>query len=99
MPADPFDALRSLGAAAGPVQPRRGFAVDLRRRVALVARWIREQKLLLGRLGERSRAALTPGESEVDDRGNFLTFRLPDAGDVYRRLHDAGIITDFRDET
>lgn len=34
MPADPFDPLRALGAAAGPVRPRRAFAVDLRRRVA-----------------------------------------------------------------
>ena len=33
MPADPFDALRALGASP-PVHPRRGFAADLRRRVA-----------------------------------------------------------------
>lgn len=29
-------------------------------------------------------------------RGNFLTFKSADAGDVYRRLHDRGVITDFR---
>jgi len=30
------------------------------------------------------------------DRGSFLTFRSPDAGDHYQRLHDAGVITDYR---
>ena len=33
---------------------------------------------------------------EADPRGNFLSFRLPDAQDVYRRLHDAGVTTDAR---
>lgn len=30
------------------------------------------------------------------DRGNFLTFRSPAAGDLYRVLHDRGVITDYR---
>jgi selenocysteine lyase/cysteine desulfurase len=29
-------------------------------------------------------------------RGNFLTFRSNQAGDLYRSLHDRGVITDFR---
>jgi kynureninase len=29
-------------------------------------------------------------------RGNFLTFQTPDAPDLYRRLHESGIITDYR---
>jgi selenocysteine lyase/cysteine desulfurase len=33
---------------------------------------------------------------DADPRGHFLSIRLPDAGDVYSRLHDAGIVTDFR---
>ena len=30
------------------------------------------------------------------ERGNFLTFRSKDAGDVYRALHERGVITDYR---
>jgi selenocysteine lyase/cysteine desulfurase len=30
------------------------------------------------------------------DRGNFLTFRSEQAGDMYRALHDRGVITDYR---
>ena len=33
---------------------------------------------------------------DADPRGHFLSFRLEDAGDVYRRLYDAGVTTDFR---
>ncbi len=29
-------------------------------------------------------------------RGNFLTFRTPDAGVLYRSLHDRGVVTDYR---
>ena len=29
-------------------------------------------------------------------RGNFLTFETPDAGDVYRMLHDHRVIVDHR---
>lgn len=36
------------------------------------------------------------GEVEATPRGHFLSFRRDDAGDIYRRLHDAGVITDFR---
>lgn len=33
---------------------------------------------------------------EAPAYGNFLSFRLPDAQDVYRRLHEAGVTTDAR---
>ena len=33
---------------------------------------------------------------DADPRGHFLSIRLPDAAGVYRRLHEAGVITDFR---
>lgn len=37
---------------------------------------------------------LTPGPGL--GRGNFLTFETKDAADVYHRLHDEGVITDYR---
>ena len=33
---------------------------------------------------------------DADPRGHFLSFRREDAGEVYRRLYDAGVTTDFR---
>ena len=33
---------------------------------------------------------------DITSRGHFLTFRRPDAERLYRRLHGAGVITDFR---
>ncbi|MGH8952411.1 MAG: aminotransferase class V-fold PLP-dependent enzyme [Acidimicrobiia bacterium] len=39
------------------------------------------------------------GELLIDadrERGNFLTFRSSRAGDMYQRLHENGVITDFR---
>lgn len=44
-----------------------------------------------------SPATLVPGP-DAEDRGNFLTFRTPDAGDLYAALHDRGVITDYRDD-
>jgi selenocysteine lyase/cysteine desulfurase len=38
--------------------------------------------------------ALVPGRGT--DRGNFLTFETPEAGEIYKRLHDRGVITDYR---
>jgi kynureninase len=37
---------------------------------------------------------LIPGRGS--DRGNFLTFRTPDAAARYQALHDRGVITDYR---
>jgi selenocysteine lyase/cysteine desulfurase len=39
------------------------------------------------------------GELLIDDpanRGNFLTFRSDDAADIYQRLHERRVITDYR---
>ena len=58
----------------------------------------RLQRLLVDRLDDEGRSQLVPGLDEVDDRGNFLTFRRPDAGELYAKLHAAGVITDFRDD-
>lgn len=33
---------------------------------------------------------------DADPRGHFLSIPLPDAGAIYRRLHEAGVVTDFR---
>lgn len=41
--------------------------------------------------------ALVPGP-EVEDRGHFLTFRLPDAAAAHGALHVANVITDYRDD-
>jgi kynureninase len=98
----PADGSRFLGATLDPAPLYRfnavqrwldelGVTVD-----AIHAHVGRLQKLLLDRLGETWQAALVPRGPEVDDRGNFLTFRLPEAGAAYRRLHDAGVITDYR---
>jgi len=39
---------------------------------------------------------LVPGRDEVGDRGNFLTFRTAEAGDLHRRLGELGVVTDYR---
>ena len=54
----------------------------------------------LGTLGlDRLRPEmLVPGVDEVPDRGHFLTFRTPEAGVLYRALHDRRVITDHRDD-
>jgi selenocysteine lyase/cysteine desulfurase len=57
----------------------------------------RLQGLFLDRLAARWQDALLPAE-RTGRRGNFLTFRRPDAGELYRRLHDDGVITDCRDD-
>ena len=56
------------------------------------------QQRLVDRLDEEGRESLVPGLDEAADRGNFLTFRRPDAGEVYAKLHAAGVVTDFRDD-
>ncbi|CAN5276476.1 aminotransferase class V-fold PLP-dependent enzyme [soil metagenome] len=62
----------------------------------------RLQALLLDRLDEvqphgLGRATLVP-PSEIIQRAGFLSFRLPDAAEVYQRLHARKVITDFRDD-
>ena len=56
------------------------------------------QQLLIDTLDDEGRSQLVPGLEEVSDRGNFLTFRRPDAGELYDKLHAAGVVTDFRDD-
>jgi selenocysteine lyase/cysteine desulfurase len=40
---------------------------------------------------------LLPGAS-AEERGHFLTFRLPDAAAVHAALHATGVIADYRDD-
>ncbi len=53
------------------------------------------QRRLLEALPAGMRSRLVP-EENGRDRGNFLTFRRADAGDLYRRMHERDIITDYR---
>jgi kynureninase len=41
---------------------------------------------------------LPPVDEAAGKRGNFLTFRLPDAAAVHAALHAANVITDYRDD-
>jgi kynureninase len=98
------DGSRFLGATFDPTPLYRFNAVqrwldDLGVTVeAIHAHVGRLQGALLDRLDARTRAALVPGAGEVDERGHFLTFRLPDAGVLHQRLRAAGVITDHRDD-
>ncbi|HEX6093772.1 MAG TPA: hypothetical protein VFZ07_10495, partial [Dongiaceae bacterium] len=51
-------------------------------------------------LAAMNSALLNPGHLVVPienrDRGNFLTFRSTDAGDLHKRLLAADIVTDYR---
>ncbi|MEM7479818.1 MAG: aminotransferase [Acidobacteriota bacterium] len=47
--------------------------------------------------GELSAAELVP-PPDNPHRGHFLVFRTAEAGDLHRRLADAGVGTDFRDD-
>jgi selenocysteine lyase/cysteine desulfurase len=68
---------------------------------ALHAHAGRLQRLFLDRLDAGgcnsllARAELLPPAGAAD-RGHFLTFRLPEAGALYRALHRAGVVTDHR---
>ncbi len=98
------DGSRFLGATLDPAPLYRfnavqrwldglGVTVD-----AIHAHVGRLQKLFVDRLDDEARAQLVPGLDEVGDRGHFLTFRRPDAGELYAKLHAAGVVTDFRDD-
>lgn len=53
------------------------------------------QERLLGLLESGlARSILPPGDAP--ERGHFLTFRRPEAADLYRRAHERGVITDYR---
>ncbi len=92
----PADGGRFLGATFDPTALYRFNAVQ---------RWLDDIGVSIGdihghvvalqqRFLEQVGDAVPP--PDADPRGHFLSFRLEDAGDVYRRLHDAGVVTDFR---
>jgi selenocysteine lyase/cysteine desulfurase len=100
------DGSRFLGATFDPVGLYRFNAVmDLLARLRLDVSDIhrhahRLQASFVRELGAASMTALQPAMLAVPlenrDRGNFLTFRTADAGELYRRLLAAGIVTDHR---
>lgn len=76
-------------------------------RMRAVLAWLEESGVTVADIrayvvGLQSRLLATeslPGElipPSPHDRGNFLTFRSEGAGDIYRALHERGVITDFR---
>ena len=76
-------------------------------RMAAVLSWLRDQDIDAADISRYVRglqehfmsAGVAPGTllpaSELP-RGNFLTFRTDSAGDLYKRLHEADVITDYR---
>jgi kynureninase len=58
------------------------------------------QRHFADRLAKLELAALNPAQLIVPlqqpNRGNFLTFRTPEAGALHQRLLDAGVVTDYR---
>jgi kynureninase len=58
------------------------------------------QRDFIDRLTALGLAALQPAQLvvplEQPGRGHFLTFRTPEAGTLYQRLLDAGVVTDYR---
>lgn len=58
------------------------------------------QRDFVDRLSALRLAALHPQQLVVPmqepNRGHFLTFRTPEAGTLYQRLLDAGVVTDYR---
>jgi kynureninase len=97
----PDDGRRLLGATFDPSGLYRFNAVQ---------RWLAELGVSVADIHEHVRglqarfldgapaswvAALVPGP-EVADRGHFLTFRLPEAADIHRRLLDDEVVTDVR---
>jgi selenocysteine lyase/cysteine desulfurase len=91
---------RFAGATADPSGLYRLNAVlDLLRRRNLTVAAIHEhvrhlQGTLLDLVHPDLTASLIP--QDVPERGHFLTFERPDAGDLYRALHRDGVITDHR---
>lgn len=91
---------RFAGATADPSGLYRLNAVlDLLQRrsltVAMIHHHVRHlQDLLVELLHPDLAASLIP--PAVPDRGHFLTFERSDAPDLYRVLHEDGVITDYR---
>jgi selenocysteine lyase/cysteine desulfurase len=95
-----------LGATFDPVGLYRFNAVmdwlaALGLTVAAIHAHVQElQRVFIDRLDALGRAALHPGRLvmpfEAPNRGHFLTFRTAEAGALYRRLLDEGVVTDYR---
>jgi selenocysteine lyase/cysteine desulfurase len=92
----PADGGRFLGAT---------FDVTGLYRFNAVQRWLSEIDVdvpdihtRVGALQQQLLAAIgdTLPPPDASRRGHFLSLRTPEAGTIYRRLHDAGVITDFR---
>jgi selenocysteine lyase/cysteine desulfurase len=63
--------------------------------VAAIHAYVRAlQERFLGKASLDPARLIPPPETA--DRGNFLTFRMPEAGNLYRALHDRNVITDHR---
>ncbi|MEZ5065782.1 MAG: aminotransferase class V-fold PLP-dependent enzyme [bacterium] len=100
------DGGRFLGATFDPTGAYRFRAVmDLLARegidpAAIHAHVRALQERFLGHVASRAPGGLSPGQLvpgvDAPDRGNFLTFRRPDAQDLFRRLLDANVVTDVR---
>ena len=76
-------------------------------RMSAVLRWLEEEGVGPAEVHDHAlalqarflTAARLPGDlipPQPHTRGNFLTFRSDDAGDLYRSLHFRGVITDYR---
>jgi selenocysteine lyase/cysteine desulfurase len=100
------DGSRFLGATFDPIGLYRLNAVmDLLTRLRLAVADIHRHAHRLQAAFARELVATSSTELHPDrlvvpianrDRGNFLTFRTEDAGDLHRRLLAAGIVTDHR---
>lgn len=69
--------------------------------VADIHRHVRElQQHFLGWIGTRALPGLPSSTCipppEFEERGHFITFRLPDAAQVHDRLYERGVLTDYR---
>jgi len=102
------DGMRMMGATFDPTGllrfvevwdhwARTGVTVDLiHRHVGELQRRMIDA-LRAGDRGGLSLDDLIPGP-DADDRGHFLTFRTPRAGEIHERLVEAGVWTDFRED-
>lgn len=102
------DAFRLWGATYDPTALYRFNAVQTlwqRERVSVAGLHFHvralQERFLRGLAGvavdDWTKAELLPGAS-ARDRGNFLTFRTPRAGDLHAALRSRGVLTDFRGE-
>jgi kynureninase len=104
----PRDARRFLGATLDPTPLYRFRAVhDFWNREGITPASVhaharRLQEAFLDGLDEAGLPGLSPAQLVPDrswpDRGNFLTFRTPEAGELHERLTAADVTVDHRDD-